>query len=408
MISRLFQRILVIGVFGCLLAVLTLLDVVQTSIGANTPVNEALAAGTPQQDRCNRFNPDCAAIFLPLVQRNPQQRYGPFDFVGQFRATFTSSMAISGTTVYLQGSFNTASLLAIDTADPSSPRQIGQSSYDPGNNIQTGGTSLVGEKTRPEDEHWIILSGDLVINDIRDPQTFAAPTLAALSGGVNDHHVNGNLAYAITHHYSFADPPYLEVYDLSVPGQPRLVTKQEFLSGYGEYPRSMYVQDGLLYVGGSAQVIYPGKTYSQPTTALIIFKVEDGISRLGHVGIINDNPHDGVINVVTVDRGIAYVGETEGRVHAIDVSDPQAPRLLGKYNAVRGVEAFAVSGDILYIVAGAGGLHVVDVSDPAAPRRLALYQGNGAGAIHDVVVKDDLIYLGTSNGLQIIRYRPDE
>jgi hypothetical protein len=170
----------------------------------------------------------------------------------------------------------------------------------------------------------------------------------------------------------------------------------------------MYVQDGLLYVGGSAQVIYPGKTYSQPTTALIIFKVEDGISRLGHVGIINDNPHDGVINVVTVDRGIAYVGETEGRVHAIDVSDPQAPRLLGKYNAVRGVEAFAVSGDILYIVAGAGGLHVVDVSDPAAPRRLALYQGNGAGAIHDVVVKDDLIYLGTSNGLQIIRYRPDE
>lgn len=64
---------------------------------------------------------------------------------------------------------------------------------------------------------------------------------------------------------------------------------------------------------------------------------------------------------------IVYLTDLAGFLVTVDVTDPSAPKLLGRVETggvARGVE---VEGDHAYVAAGSEGLVIVDVSDPASP-----------------------------------------
>lgn len=79
--------------------------------------------------------------------------------------------------------------------------------------------------------------------------------------------------------------------------------------------------------------------------------------------------------VVLGDGGRAYVVYARtGRVEILDVADPSAPRLLGRYQPARSSGRFqrvAVERFTMVVPVGEDGVEVVDVSNPAAPVRRA-------------------------------------
>ncbi len=80
------------------------------------------------------------------------------------------------------------------------------------------------------------------------------------------------------------------------------------------------------------------------------------------------------VGEIVVAGRLAYVGVSTAGLHIVDLSDPTAPRVVGRYEAVNprngeaeAVDAIAVTGHYAYVTVWSS-LHIVDVSNPAAPR----------------------------------------
>lgn len=90
----------------------------------------------------------------------------------------------------------------------------------------------------------------------------------------------------------------------------------------------------------------------------------------------------------------------QGRLVVIDLSDPAAPRVVGRLAlAGRPVDVAAADG-LLFVAAGEGGTRIVDVRDPAAPREIGRV-GTPARAVgvavaggHAFVAEDDALGAG--------------
>jgi hypothetical protein len=91
-----------------------------------------------------------------------------------------------------------------------------------------------------------------------------------------------------------------------------------------------------------------------------------------------------------------------------DISNPAAPRYLGRYIGVQGVYAhnFYVKGERMYVAHHAGGFRVVDIRDPANMTELAWHKasngGNSWGA-YPWFKSGNLIYGDERLGLFVVR-----
>lgn len=110
---------------------------------------------------------------------------------------------------------------------------------------------------------------------------------------------------------------------------------------------------------------------------------------------------------VVVSNGIAYVTGTwpEGDFACVDVSNPDAPTLLGMYDAgiyVYPAGGLSVSNGRAYVLLDA--LRVIDVSDPTSPRLCGYYPiGRGTFA-SELVASGDLVYVIHTWGLKIFQF----
>ena len=103
---------------------------------------------------------------------------------------------------------------------------------------------------------------------------------------------------------------------------------------------------------------------------------------------------------VVVSEGRAYVADGRSGLAIIDVSDPAAPRELGRFSPpdaeIRGI---SVIGSRAYLAAGRRGVRIVDVSDPANPKDVGGFDTpRDARAIH---VSGSLVYVGDAEWLRV-------
>lgn len=108
-------------------------------------------------------------------------------------------------------------------------------------------------------------------------------------------------------------------------------------------------------------------------------------------------------NRVVVDKHHAYVAcHYADTIGVIDLTDPEAPTLVTAL-PTQGCEpdGLALAGDVLFVGAGKH-LEVLDVSNPVQPHHLGHYQGaplftlpqeGCAGNAHDLVLHDGLVYV---------------
>ncbi len=96
----------------------------------------------------------------------------------------------------------------------------------------------------------------------------------------------------------------------------------------------------------------------------------------------------------------AYVADWDSGLQIIDISNPVAPTLKGKYDTSLsyGVQ---VVGNYAYVADGGLGLQIIDISNPAAPTLKGNY--NTSGYARGVQVVGNYAYVANdTSGLQII------
>ncbi|GIK37290.1 MAG: hypothetical protein BroJett011_11230 [Chloroflexota bacterium] len=109
----------------------------------------------------------------------------------------------------------------------------------------------------------------------------------------------------------------------------------------------------------------------------------------------------GWVNQIVVAGTTAYVVAANqiAELHIFDISDPAAPRQVGRYQTSSPVTAVAVApappaqaGVVAYVITQEG-LHLVDVSDPARPKDMSSYAASGGG--YSLAVTGNTAYIAS-------------
>jgi len=104
---------------------------------------------------------------------------------------------------------------------------------------------------------------------------------------------------------------------------------------------------------------------------------------------------------VTVQSGVAVVADGLTGLQIINVTFPSAPTLLGSYDTPGNAYGVTVQNGVAFVADGSSGLLVLDVSTPSAPTLLGSY--NTPGFAWGVTVQNDVALVADDDsGLQII------
>ena len=103
---------------------------------------------------------------------------------------------------------------------------------------------------------------------------------------------------------------------------------------------------------------------------------------------------------VAVDGDHAFVAAGDSGLQIMDISDPDAPTLVGSYVTPGSALDVAVVGDLAFVADNYSGLQIVDISDPAAPTLVGSF--DTPSFVWDVTVAGDLAFVADSDALQIV------
>jgi hypothetical protein len=196
------------------------------------------------------------------------------------------------------------------------------------------------------------------------------------------------------------------------------------LTGLPLVVRTLYAKDTLLLIGTSQLYIY---SIATPTSPMLLSNIM--ISTEG-------------VYTITLKGDTAFVGSSDRRVTAVDISDRINPVNLGTYTPpighqgspwelaaedtvlfasyATGMKTLSVANPssisllsyfptgyqtkkvivrtgLAYVTSGGAGLWVVDLSDPLHPRRVGNIQT--AGEAYDLVIDSNIAYLSLSSGI---------
>ena len=102
----------------------------------------------------------------------------------------------------------------------------------------------------------------------------------------------------------------------------------------------------------------------------------------------------GYAQAIRVENGRAYIADGQAGLSIFDLSDPEAPRLVGAVmDSLNEAWGVAVQGDRAYLAYGYKELAVVDVSQPERPRILGELEYPQPGYGFDVALRDTMAYV---------------
>jgi hypothetical protein len=316
-------------------------------------------------------------------------------------------------------------LRLIDVSDPSSPRMTDY--------FGTASTSI--DVTVADNRAYIVngsTEGSGGGMQIVDASNLASPKLRSVFPGDISRRVSlqGQTAYFTDVSTGF------KILDVSNASDPRLLGQVTD----DPKPWGLFVSDDFAYVTDWA---VPGHfsiiDIRSPTNPLRVSTTDVGFSALdisvqgdfAYVATVIDglkildishpeapqeiarfNPHDNTQSVV-VRGNLAYVVSDFRDIFSdfaglriVDVSDPANPREISSLNMHHGVYSIFLDGRYAYLCVHNAGLRIVDVGDPMDPQEVGFFVVPGSAANH-AFVQQDLIYLANgTDGVYVLRFSP--
>ena len=94
---------------------------------------------------------------------------------------------------------------------------------------------------------------------------------------------------------------------------------------------------------------------------------------------------------IVVRRGVAYITSREDGLFIVDVARPEQPRLLCHYDTIELATGVALSGNVLFVACRTYGVEIVDATDPQRPAHLSTVR---TGEAQSVTARDGFLYAG--------------
>lgn len=251
-------------------------------------------------------------------------------------------------------------------------------SHGPAGSLELRGRALRGTMlTRPAvASNGMLYTGagsHLVVADCSGPSPVE---LGATYG--HDHNyataISGDYAYVAAYHHG------LEIYDISDPTQPQLVSSLQtsfFESNWnltisGHYAYVADIQSGLKIID-----------ISNPHAPALVSTFE--ITNTKGVAV------EGNLAYVVVG---SWIQETMA-LYILDISNPAQPEPLGWVEGFGEGRNVSVEGQHAYVASWTGGLYAIDIRNPAAP---IIVSNIGGMEAFDVQVRDGIAYVADLNG----------
>jgi hypothetical protein len=314
-------------------------------------------------------------------------------------------LALSGTHAYVVRSTNPSDLpgaspariTVVDFSDPTNPRIVGEQTFPP-----TAATAFWLSEAAAADGVLCVASSStdwespvqvvLDIFDLRDPAQprWVGKHEAAKTENIHALALVGRRAYWAPFAFSGTTRlTKLQVVDLTDPAAPKLL---------GTYSTTGEVMN----LAANERYVYGAKTIQTSTgegSAVDIVDVGDPAApkRVGGstVKTFDSEP------TLYIEGGLMVVRSFYSGTSAYDISEPTTMRRLGGHNDL-GMLHSTVIGNRAFVV-GIGHMSILDVSQPEAPRLLGAYPlPSDLAHLGKVVVAGNYAYLPTSVGLQTI------
>ncbi len=243
----------------------------------------------------------------------------------------------------------------LDLADPANPLRLG--SLDLGVRVRTvGGPGIAHVDGRV----FILQRNQIIIVDARVPARPRIERVLPLPEGKGfvDVEVRGDLLFLLQQRPEHG----LAVYRIREEGEPELLG--EAFDTRLLIPMDLIVRGDVVYATFKAEVDLAAFDVSNPRDPLLIYTYT-----------IEDLWAAGLGMTIVDDR--LYVAGDGGPTPIFDVSEPQAPRYLGRWEFEGGwVGDVLRTDDLAILTQVGGGIVVYDVVNPRAPQRLARYQAS--------------------------------
>ncbi len=272
-----------------------------------------------------------------------------------------NDLYISSDRAYLFGN-GSLGLRIMDISDRSSPVLIG--SY---RNTHNDGRFAV-----IENYIYALINDGISLIDISDYERPRILRYFDLTDNPNGIDIDQEYAYIIGND--------LKIFDISILESPVLVGEYQAPGNISGFDIEM--DFAYLIVGADELQIIDIADLSNPT----------------HVGCCNVS---GAIDVVVLENK-AYITRSiiEYGVSIFDVSDPEAPQLIGSCETPRFAKSISIVGDFAYVATG-DGLEIIDIVNPYDPGSIASY--NTPGSARHIYTDENFAYLsGIQFGLIIV------
>lgn len=355
-------------------------------------------------------------------------------------------LAVSGTRAYVvHGRFSgdqpdapRARITVVDFSDPTQPKVVGEGFLPAQPDTHHFGLfgaaaddGLLCVASHSADENW---SGKFAL-DVFDIANPASPrwvgrhTMVATAEQVAAIAVVDRRAYWASWWIpSVGRRSSLEVVDLNDPASPRLLgtystsgeaTSMAVIGPHVYLAKEVFSADlnriavdivdtsdpaAIRRVGGFASSIFDAGPSIVAEGALAVVNSRSGVTSydISNPAVMTPvavRRRDYVANSMAVSGSRALVGGEE-EVKILDISQPEAPRLLGTFRPGNSVWQVAAAGDYAYLAASWGGVQTLDVSNPAAPRRTSTFRSGSH--FSTVAVEGRLLAAAGNEGLFLL------
>jgi hypothetical protein len=107
----------------------------------------------------------------------------------------------------------------------------------------------------------------------------------------------------------------------------------------------------------------------------------------------------GRVRQVCVNNKIAYVTAREDGLFLVDVALPEKMRILAQYDTIELATGVAVSGDVAFVACRQAGVELIDISISKYPRHLSTVR---TGEAQSICVRDGVLYVGVWGSAELV------